>query len=782
VLTSVEGRRVGDLPSTEGNNSSKGDAEMNKKMLVTALALSASLLVTANAFGQTGACSTGVNIVFNGVGSSAQANSLAQAARALTQNGSGNYNLVSTSAGAVVTDHRPTIGGVQGVNDSANPFWVIWDFGTTCNVYAYWTVDSGVGVKDFLAYEKFTNSSAKVYNSLAAAYGTITESSITASTENQVGGLPDTQDSEVGVSGSPFDLIVQALNIQPRTRVATGNVQAPKYCGNLTTTSTAALTQFQCYFNAGATDIRPEDALYATTRALTSYTGLDIALNGTHNSETKVGTGQLTGLGYDTATANSTTCTPGATFGCTILDSFGQGKKFNVVTFKLSGADPIGGGTLPGYTTLSTGAAPELVIVHNGSDFGTTAGGTYVYNDIQKQVLAQIFSGWTHCTHDLLTTSASFLTPGNPIQVVQREPLSGTYNTFEFNAVRTLAGSSNPLTNINATAPGPPISNAYDGQEQFNDPNQLPGGNGTACTENSKGVPQANCFNPLFFTNPVNECPGTAGSNIPVRLRAIGTGEEVKATVATYNTVGGVSSGAAQVNNSIGYAFWGYGNLDPLCSATGGTTTCPGSYIGHYLTVDGIDPLFTTEGGQFDTTPNPAGAFNPPYCNVTGVSQTCFAIPFTHVKDGKYPIWSLLRIVTLAPKAGSVATPIGVLNMVAEEEITTATDGLSDFVPFLTNLSGSTATGIWTGDLNLFVFREHYKQSAVNPVNGHSGCNVSGQSSQNFTGIQLQGGAHGGPAACLVDFGGDVGGSVITVQKDVDFITDFGTEEFAQHQ
>jgi hypothetical protein len=746
---------------------------MKKKVLVMAATLAASLLLTANVYGAS-FCGSGVNIVFNGVGSSAQANALAQAARLLTQDTANTpaYNLVSTSKGAVITDKRPTIGGVQGVTDSANPFWVIWD--TKCNVYAYWTVDSGVGVKDFLAYEKFTNSSGKVYNSVAAAFGTITTTSIASTTENQVGGLADTQDAEVGVSGSDFDLIVAALNVTPEQRVATGNVLAPAYCGNTGTTTGAALLQFQCYFNVAGTDVRPEDALFATTRALTSYNGLSVAASGTHDVASKVGTGTLTGLGYNTATADSATCTPSANVGCTILDSFDQGKKFNVVNFKLTGVDPISAGILPGYTTLSVGADPVLVIVHNGAQFGGKTGTAYTYANINKNVLAQVFSGWSHCAEDLLSSTAHFPTtasPVHPMQVVQREPLSGTYNTFEFNGVRTLAGSANAAQNVNTTPPGPPISNVIDGQEQFLDPAELPGGNGTACTETG-GYPQANCFNPLFFTAPVTACPGTT-DDIPVRLRAIGTGEEVKATMATYNT----GAGSASIDNGIGYAFWGYGNTAPMCSASGGTTTCPGSYIGHYLTVDGVDPLFANPGG-------PGGPNNPPYCNITGTSQTCTAIPFTHILDGSYPIWSLLRVVTFAPKSGSMITPIAVLNMIANEEIasgatgTTGADGLSDFVPFLKGVTGSATTGVWTGNLNLFVYREHYLQSSVKAANGHVGCETA---SPTFTKISLQGGASGA-STCLVDFGGDVGGSVMSVQSDVDFILDFGTEEWNQHQ
>jgi hypothetical protein len=743
---------------------------MTKKMLVVGLALIASVCLTTNVFASDN-CTT-ANIVFNGVGSSAQANSFAIAAYELAGGSSAGAHLVSSSAGVNVYDKRPT----GGVHDGANPFWVVWDNNPTCNVYAYFTIDSGAGVKDFFAYEKFTNSSGKVYTSLAATYVTVTPASMT--TLDVLGGIADpaADDLEVSTSGSVFqNVIAPALNLTPENRVATGNVQAPKYCGNLTTTSTAALTQYQCFFNVGATDIRPEDALYATTRALTSYTGWNLPTSAA--TPTKVGNGELTGLGYNTA-ANAT-CTGTAQLGCTIVDSFNQGKKFNVVTFKLSGTDPIGGGTLPASTTLTTGAEPVLVIVHNGTDFGQTSsqpalgGTTYTYNDINKQILAGVFDGTTHCVGDLLSTSAAG--PGNPIQVVEREPLSGTYNTFEFTAVRTLAGSSNAFTVPNNSTTFWPPSNAYNSQEQFNNPASYPGGNGTSC---AAGYPQSNCFNPLYNSPSVTTCSTGTGYQ-EVRLRAIGTGEEVKATVGSYNT----GAGNAAVDNSIGYAFWGYGNLAPLCSgvSSSATTSCTGgggSYIGHYLTVDGIDPLFTTEGGALDVTPNSAGAFNPPYCNVTGESTPgCLPIPFTHVLDGTYPLWSMLRVVTLENVSGKVATPPYVLDMVAEAETQTQSDGLSDFVPFLKNLnnSGTLTAPAWTGDLGLFVFRSHYTQATIKPYNGHTTC------AGVYTGVSLQGG-NKTSNTCLVDLGGDVGGSVLTVQADADAISDWGHEEYVLHQ
>lgn len=66
------------------------------------------------------------------------------------------------------------------------------------------------------------------------------------------------------------------------------------------------------------------------------------------------------------------------------------------------------------------------------------------------------------------------------------------------------------------------------------------------------------------------------------------------------------------------------------------------------------------------------------------------------------------------------------------------------------------------------MFRSHYLQSGIAPNNGHQGCSPT----FNFTAVQLQGGK-AAAATCLVDTGGDMGGSVLTVQSDVDFFLDF---------
>jgi len=689
------------------------------------------------------------------------------------------YSMISqkNSAEVLLSDTRFT----TPLNDTPT-ITVVWsnnDVHNMCNVYAYYSVDAGIGMKDYFSWKKVPDQANDgTLFSVAGVYGSF-GSPLTSG--NKVGGLPDNLQ---GLSQLPT-VIQTALNTPPvpLSKTDTPHAHGLDYCGYQTGGSASAGTW--CYFNFGFSDERPEDNLFMFTRALSSIPAA----------------GGLTGLGYNNPSCLAGT-DPGATpaqQGCPIVDAFAQKSYFNVLLFKLSGTDPITLATIPAYTSLRVGAAPIVVFVSNTDSsnalgFGATytdnsSNSHYTFTNINKAVLSNIYNGTLNCTGDLLpgTPAAGnnvydngYIAgpppgPGQPIQVVNREIPSGTYTAFEYTAVRTLGSSSNAAT-IKASSTAW-VSDDDAGQENDNNPATNFGssscGGAVALNAGLSAAPDGtvSCGDPLFIIT------GTAGKGCGtgLRLRAIGTGEEVPAALGQKNT------GGSQVVNGIGYAFWSYGNLAPATSnctknSSGQYTTC--TNLGHYLTVDSIDPLFITPGGENDAAyggfNNPNGAFNVPQCNFGAIAggAPCWKLPFTHVYDGTYPLWSINTVVTFqnvgSGKTQTLFTPPQVLSLISNAQIQVANPAvaLSDFVPVYKNIN--TTNNPPTGDLNVGVFRSHYKETN-SPNNGHAACKGS------FTGIQITGSTKGSSNKCLIDAGADAGGSVLPVQADVDFNLDFGS-------
>ena len=234
------------------------------------------------------------------------------------------------------------------------------------------------------------------------------------------------------------------------------------------------------------------------------------------------------------------------------------------------------------------------------------------------------------------------------------------------------------------------------------------------------GVNPANANNnPLDLT-----CAAGGGT----RTRAIGTGESIKALL---NNAGLGGTGAGNIN----YAFFGYGNYSALAGNT--------NYS--YLTLDQVDPInksFST--GLLPSCPA-AG------CPVAGGSS------FPNLRNGSYRSWSLLRVVTDSQNAN----PTNYANTVA---IVNAADKLinrsvPDFVPFLASCSTSGAN-----EPGLDVFRSHYTQEGVAPVNGAVPVTVNcpahtGEPAQNLIGYTV-GGTGTADGANVTEAGGDVGGKI----------------------
>jgi len=753
---------------------------MKRKVLGVTLLLMATLCSSA-AFGQNNTCSGTPTLTAIGVGSSGLYNAMSYALVAIVSNNTfdtSSYSMISNKASnLLLSDTRfhtplndtPTITVVWSNNDSHN----------NCNVYAYFSVDSGIGMRGFYAWKKVADQANDGTTfSVAAVVPSFTG---TFTSANKVGGLPDNLQ---GLSALPTT-IFNALNTPPipLNKNDTPHAHGLDYCGYQSGGSSKA--GVWCMFNFGATDERPEDNEFMITRALSSIPAA----------------GGLTGLGYNNPTCLAGT-DPGATAseqGCPIVDAFGQNSYFNVLTWKLSGTDPIGAGTIPAYSSLRMGAVPVVVFVNNADStnalgFGATytdnsSNSHYTFTNVNKETLSQIFQGNLNCTGDLLpgTPAAGnniydngFIAgpppgAGEPIQAVYREVLSGTYAAFEFGGVRSLTGSSNTATAKASSTSW--ISDDDSGQEQGNNPITNFGSSncgGTVALNAGLSTPPngtENCGDPLYLIT------GTAGKACGqgLRLRAIGTGEMVPGVLGQLKPKDGVSS-APPTPDGLGYAFWAYGNFTAMASncnknGSGQFTTC--TNVGHYLTVDNVDPLFITPGGESDSAyggqNNPNGAFNAPQCNFKALP--CFKLPFTHIYDGTYPLWEVNTLVTFqnVGSGGSqtLFTPAAVLSVVANAEATenNSTLALSDFVPVYSNIN--TGVNPPTGTLNQGVFKSHYK-STNNPYNGHAACAGS------FTNIAITGTTKGATAKCLVDVGGDVGGSVLTVQADVDFNLDFG--------
>ena len=388
--------------------------------------------------------------------------------------------------------------------------------------------------------------------------------------------------------------------------------------------------------NIAGADIRPEDAKFATTRTLT-------ALGANVSGGTSI-LSQVTGLGYGGFS--------GPSVGYPIV-SAKSGAIANPVDFALYGKDPISGQNAVAYfKTYNLGAGP-VVVIGNVSNSGSGHLGDVanIGTNIDSWTLSGFLDGSFSRTRDIPANSGL---ASVPVRTWLREPLSGTYNTLEFNVPNTFQKFSTQEKGITSV--------------------------GAGATQ-----------------NPLNDTYATGGG----RSRAVGTGDEVSAV-----------QGAV---DSLGYTFWGYGNL-PLSKV--GPNSSPTI---KYFTVDGVDPLYGPNN------PNTQGTGIIPV-----VSGTTYPpLVFPNILNGSYPIWTTFRLVQ-TPTANAAEVQAFVNSAQAQAY------KIYDFIP---------AT-------SLQVFRSHFFTAGIAPSNGHVFDSADG--------------------VYYNESGGDVGGAVFPIQADYDFIADSG--------
>jgi len=393
------------------------------------------------------------------------------------------------------------------------------------------------------------------------------------------------------------------------------------------------------HFNVALTDIRPEDGQYAYTRA---------ACNRANQYDVSCfGYGPLGGVG--TAILSSYTATSA-----------------QVVAYSISGTDPFTGLTVPSFQTIPIGATPILLFYNTTN---TTDGlGAYLPTNITDSTAAMIWSGQFGLVDQLVGRQTGST---KTLHVVQREPVSGTYNTFEFQMIHTRDSYGGAWSQEFGFGPTPSCAGFTLGSPKYTPPVE-PGDLG--------------CANPMDVAGAMGTTYGGR------RTRGIGTGELVGAVNSSNNP------------DSIGYAFWGLGTF-------GGKTNTK------YMTVNGAEPLFANYQTNNGAPPSCSGYFNAaPAFGCTGAFSPISNVTFANLTNGSYRVWSTIRAVIYSSYTPPATGPsVQTLILGAQDQ---AHVNVPDFVPTVYCSSGSSGNCTGGTTTGMPVFRSHYPISGTNPNNG----------------------------------------------------------------
>jgi hypothetical protein len=606
--------------------------------------------------------------------------------------------------------------------------WVVWVTDTTTSVvtdiWTYLSVDSTVGVRNYLAVPR---SKLTVDN---AAVGTAGAAAI--SSAFFIDGTADT-----------------ALPSAVWTAIS----------------GTEGVT-----LTAGMTDIRPEDAKLATERILgqvpSPYGGDTVpttADNFIYSFALGYGPGPV-GIGIKSAEPGSTAVAtpvefslPGGT------DPFSTSTVSTSINVYPVGEEPILFVANRSNTTTGLGQIVPSQAACGGTPSPSclsaayTSDGSYQYRNVWDQhpfptvnnvfpnltpastgycsIAANQSSAACHYTRrplgnffsggDCETDSSAFTWPldtntegvrvvppngtAEPITIFLREPLSGTYNTTEFSAIR-LYGTPGGSSGTNGA--GTYESTAYISQE-------------------SNVVIGQPSMNPLDL-----QCPakfgGENGSTEGLRMRGIGTGEIL--TGPNFGTAGFESpgDGVYYTPDSIGYTFFSFGNVSHLAHNT--------SY--GYLMLDGVDPLFTAYNGSGGEPGQPVnfyslgatgwgelpncGGTGQPACSTSAIWGSVASYP--HLRDGTYPAWSELRMICdpsdalTTPRCTPANDPLGAEALVQHLQFdihNNNTGGVPDLLPFSDAASGPLSFTPPYGDVSFI--RSHFQLFGPNDVDNAAG-------------------------------------------------------------
>ncbi|AEU37434.1 hypothetical protein [Granulicella mallensis] len=344
-------------------------------------------------------------------------------------------------------------------------------------------------------------------------------------------------------SVAPAGLILPAGTIVSGA-ITTANCGGTGECALPSSVLTALNLSTQLVNYAG-TDIRPEDAKFAITRALT-------------NCGSVVATGsQILGLGYQNGSAIHTAISGSTNF-------------VNVINFALPTS----------FFVTPVGATPIIVAVNDSTGTGLRA-----FSNITSQALAHFLDGTYSFTDQ---ASGSPNATGSAVTVYIPEPLSGNYNVMEFNVpnrIGTLGGSFATSQDVGLNQPS----------SQRN------------CTVTSPWpVPSTTLstvlHNPLDFTVSGGGRLRTVGANIitnPSLITGTDISQELSSVVG--NTSNSLGYGFWSAANFTGFSavattakYYSVDGVDPLgASGTIPTTPAELANVSLATTADGQYPIWS---------------------------------------------------------------------------------------------------------------------------------------------------------------------------------------------
>jgi hypothetical protein len=525
-------------------------------------------------------------------------------------------------------DTRPTkfTGGTT-LND-ANAIWIVWDSHTTSgahtpNVWAYIKVDSVVGQRCYFAQPHCN--------------------------------------TQVTTFPAPGNSIKQNLWGDGSVDCDPDPVRNPGGCsdnGDAPTVEAAFTAAAGVLVTAAATDIRPEDGLFAMCRTNSALGAGDVPAGLGYNSNNAAGAcpttldlAHLVGTPIGSAAPNKTN---------TAISS----NVANVAAFNISGHDPFNTTlAIPAPSSVSVGAAPIVFI----ATLGASTGLTNVTNITDAQAQAA-FSG-DNCNANNLTGGAA-----SAMDIWLREPLSGTMNTTEATVFR-YPDNSGKSQEKNVTVVGSPaVLNA-------------------ACAAASgtrlRGIGTGDIANALFFE-------GVGGGTLARNNDSLGY---------MFFSYGNVTNGSDSLVDSGTYRYLTLDGVDPIfhtyVSTASQTTHDPGQPNASVGEIPGANDLKTLTG--CDAT----FGFPCPETSIWKSSSVTFTngLSFPNVRSGQYRSWSVLRLV-------SNGAALAVAKSIAKGAQTYVVSSTPDYIPAL-----SVGTTTQPLDPGLRLLRSHYTQEGVSPIN-----------------------------------------------------------------